>query len=72
MHLIDKLDGAIDGIPEILLAKQYTIPWIDLIEQKIKEIAENKSDINPYRGTRKIEFFLQSPVNTFLRSKIII
>ena len=38
VHLIDKTDGTIDGIPELLLEKQYTIPWIDLIKNKIDEI----------------------------------
>ena len=57
VHLIDKTDGTIDGIPELLLEKQYTIPWIDLINKKIDEIYENKSDINPYGGTNKAEFF---------------
>jgi len=57
VHLIDKSDGAIDGVPELLLAKQYTIPWIDLIKQKIDEIYKGKSDINPYGATNKSEFF---------------
>ncbi len=42
VHLIDKTDGNIDGIPLMLLEKQYTIPWIDLISQKIEEIYKGK------------------------------
>jgi len=57
VHLIDKSDGIIDGVPELLLAKQYTIPWIDLIKQKIDDIYKGKSDINPYGATNKSEFF---------------
>jgi len=57
VHLIDKADGAIDGIPSALLEKQYTIPWIDLIQHNIDEIYEGKSDINPYGATNKSEFF---------------
>lgn len=57
VHLIDKLDGTIDGVPELLLEKQYTIPWIDLIHKEIERIYENKSDINPYGATNKAEFF---------------
>lgn len=56
VHLIDKADGAIDGIPEILLRKQYTLPWINLISKKITEINEGKSDINPYGATSQTEF----------------
>jgi Mlc titration factor MtfA (ptsG expression regulator) len=57
VHLIDKSDGAVDGIPSLLLDKQYSIPWIDLINKKIDEIYEGKSDINPYGGTNRAEFF---------------
>lgn len=57
VHLIDKMDGTIDGLPSILLEKQYSIPWLDLINQKIDEIYESKSDINPYGGINRAEFF---------------
>lgn len=57
IHLIDKSDGTIDGIPRLLLEKQYTIPWFDLINKKIDEIYKNSSDINPYGGTNRAEFF---------------
>lgn len=56
-HLIDKTDGAIDGIPENLLGKQYILPWINLISKEIKQINANKSDINPYGATNQSEFF---------------
>jgi MtfA peptidase len=57
VHLIDKTDGSMDGIPSILLEKQYAIPWIDLINKKIDEIYDGESDINPYGGTNRVEFF---------------
>jgi Mlc titration factor MtfA (ptsG expression regulator) len=57
VHLIDKADGSIDGIPSMLLEKQYTIPWIDMISKKIEEISEGNSDINPYGGSNRAEFF---------------
>lgn len=57
VHLIDKSDEVIDGIPDILLEKQYIIPWLDLMTQKIDDIYENKSDINPYGATNRAEFF---------------
>ena len=47
VHLIDKTVGTIDGFPSVLMEKQYTIPWIDLINKKIDEIYEGNSDINP-------------------------
>ncbi len=57
VHLIDKTDGAIDGIPENLLGKQYVLPWIKLMAEEIKKINANKSDINPYGATNQSEFF---------------
>ena len=57
IHLIDKMDGEVDGIPKVSLEKQYVIPWVDMIEQKIEEIVARKSDIHPYAKTSRIEFF---------------
>ena len=57
VHLLDKSDGAVDGIPENLLAHQYTIPWLNLMQQQIEEIRKNRSDINPYGASDKSEFF---------------
>jgi len=71
VHLIDKTDGTIDGIPELLLQKQCTIPWIDLINKKIDEIYANKSDINPYGGTNKQEFFSVASEYFFERPKLL-
>jgi len=71
VHLIDKSDGKIDGIPELLLDKQYVIPWIDLINKKIDEIYEAKSDINPYGGTDRAEFFSVISEYFFERPKLL-
>jgi MtfA peptidase len=57
VHLIDKADGDTDGIPGQLLAKQYSIPWLDMTYQQMQEILKGKSDINPYGATNKAEFF---------------
>lgn len=57
VHLIDKTDGAVDGVPELLLQHQYSIPWLDLMHKNIKAIEQNKSDINPYGATNQAEFF---------------
>ena len=71
VHLIDKADGSIDGIPSTLLDKQYTIPWIDLIKNKIDEIYEGESDINPYGATNKAEFFAVISEYFFERPKLL-
>ncbi|MBL7740169.1 MAG: zinc-dependent peptidase [Chitinophagaceae bacterium] len=57
VHLIDKTDGEVDGVPEVLLQHQYTLPWIDMVHKKIREIMKNRSDINPYGATSQSEFF---------------
>ncbi|MFC2103552.1 zinc-dependent peptidase [Bacteroidota bacterium] len=71
VHLIDKMDGSVDGIPSVLMEKQYAIPWIDLINKKIDEIYEGKSDINPYGGTDRAEFFSVVSEYFFERPKLL-
>ncbi len=57
-HLIDKADGAVDGVPEYLLSKPYLIPWIKEIHETIRQIkAGGANDINPYGATSDAEFF---------------
>ena len=71
VHLVDKADGKIDGIPKQLLEHQYSIPWFDLIRQKMKEIHEGDSDINPYGGTSEVEFFTVASEYFFERPKLL-
>jgi MtfA peptidase len=71
VHLIDKTDGSIDGIPSLLLEKQYSIPWIDLVNKKIDEIYDGESGINPYGGTNRAEFFAVVSEYFFERPKLL-
>lgn len=57
VHLIDKTDGSVDGIPDFFLTRQYVLPWLDLIHKEIKKILNDQSDINPYGTTNEAEFF---------------
>lgn len=57
VHLTDKADGEIDGLPKVLMEKQYALPWIELMNKEMNRIYEDNSDINPYGGTNKAEFF---------------
>lgn len=57
VHLLDKEDGSIDGLPEALMQKQYCIPWLNLMAENIDAIKENHSDINMYGSKNKAEFF---------------
>lgn len=56
VHLLDKADGATDGIPESLLAKPYVLPWIQFMHQTIQEMQAGHSDINIYGATNQAEF----------------
>jgi Mlc titration factor MtfA (ptsG expression regulator) len=57
VHLLDKSDGAIDGVPDYLMKHEYTIPWVKMIHQEMQNIENGKSDINPYAITNEAEFF---------------
>lgn len=57
VHLLDKSDGAIDGIPDNLMRHEYTRPWLKMIHQEMHQIERGKSDINPYALTNEAEFF---------------
>mgnify|MGYP000415700690 CR=1 FL=1 len=56
VHLIDGVDGNIDGIPKVLMTQQYSLPWLDLVYRKINEIQTEKTDINVYGATNEQEF----------------
>lgn len=59
IHLLDKEDGTIDGVPTILNNKTYSLPWLELIRKKTEKIASGEKDgddINPYGATNQQEF----------------
>jgi Mlc titration factor MtfA (ptsG expression regulator) len=57
VHLIDKMDGTLDGVPELLLERKYVPQWKELLEKTMEEIRQGKSDINPYGATSAVECF---------------
>jgi MtfA peptidase len=57
VHLLDKSDGDIDGLPEALVDKRYIKPWLQLMRQGIEDIYNDRSDINPYAASNEAEFF---------------
>jgi Mlc titration factor MtfA (ptsG expression regulator) len=71
IHLIDKSDGQIDGIPAQLQDKQYVLPWLDLVRQNMEEIHNAGSDINPYGGVNREEFFSVISEYFFERPKLL-
>src|ERR1700744_5498787 len=57
VHLIDKADGATDGVPEGFLPYDSIKPWVHMMRQEIYKIERGHSDINPYATTNEAEFF---------------
>ncbi len=70
-HLIDMADGTVDGIPEVLVNKQFAIPWLELIKTEIEQIREERSDINAYGGVSETEFFPVITEYFFERPKLL-
>lgn len=56
VHLLDKSDGATDGVPENLMAHEYALPWLSMMHQEMHRIEQGKSDINPYALINEAEF----------------
>jgi Mlc titration factor MtfA (ptsG expression regulator) len=57
VHLIDKMDGTLDGVPELLLERKYLAGWQELLQATMEEIRRGTSDINPYGATSPVECF---------------
>ena len=57
VHLLDKEDGEVDGMPEALLNKAYAIPWLKMMADNISKMKEARSDINIYGTKNNAEFF---------------
>jgi Mlc titration factor MtfA (ptsG expression regulator) len=56
-HLLDKSDGAVDGVPSIGLPPSAITPWLKLINEEMGNIRDGHSDINPYGLKNEAEFF---------------
>lgn len=71
VHLFDKETGSIDGAPPGYEDKSFTLPWLELIKQKTDAILRNQSDINPYGGTNRQEFFAVASEYFFERPNLL-
>jgi Mlc titration factor MtfA (ptsG expression regulator) len=56
VHLLDKEDGVVDGLPEALLKRQYAIPWLKFMAENMVAMKAGKSDINIYGSKNEAEF----------------
>ena len=71
VHLVDKTDGEIDGIPELFMDKRYIVPWLDLMRKEIDLIRTDRSTINDYGGTNEAEFFAVASEYFFERPELL-
>ena len=71
VHLIDKEDGEIDGLPTILNEEPYMLPWLELTRKKTSDILNERSDINPYGTTNQKEFLAVASEYFFERPHLL-
>ncbi|MBK7562200.1 MAG: zinc-dependent peptidase [Chitinophagaceae bacterium] len=58
VHLIDKMDGTFDGVPEIILERKYVERWKQIMDSTISRMKNHGSDVDMYGATNpKTEFF---------------
>lgn len=57
VHLLDKVDGQVNGLPEAFLEQSYIIPWMNLMYKEMEAIDNDESDIRSYGATNQAEFF---------------
>jgi Mlc titration factor MtfA (ptsG expression regulator) len=61
VHLIDKMDGTMDGVPEIILERKYKDRWKNLMDSEIGQMRMSGSD-NPVEFFAVIsEYFFEQP-----------
>ena len=70
VHLLDKMDGQTDGVPEFFLGKEYISPWLELMHKEMEAINNDASDIRKYGGTSEAEFYAVASEYFFERPKL--
>lgn len=71
VRLIDMSDGECDGFPERLKEFAFSIPWLELVGDKISGIERKKSNIRDYGATNKAEFLAVASEYFFERPKMM-
>lgn len=56
VHLLDKSDGATDGLPENLIPEDDYQPWLKWMHKEMAKIKHNDSEIDDYGATNEAEF----------------
>lgn len=57
VHLLDKADGYVDGLPEVLINRKTNARWATLINENIQSILSRQSNIDVYATSNQAEFF---------------
>lgn len=58
LHLLDKQDGTIDGVPKVLMEHPYIFPWMEMAREEMLKIDKGENeDIRRYGATNRSEFF---------------
>ena len=70
-HLLDLVDGGLDGFPERLSHHMHAVPWIDLMRKEMGKIHNNQSNIRDYGGTNPMEFFAVATEYFFERPNML-
>ncbi len=71
VHIMDKEDGEVDGIPEALTDSKYIEPWLKLMHKEMAKIKAGKSDIDAYGATNEQEFLAVTSEYFFERPKLL-
>lgn len=71
VHLIDKADGDVDGVPEYLIPKNLIQPWLEEMHETISAIRRDKSDIRDYAATNPAEFLAVVSEYFFQKPKLL-
>ncbi len=71
VHLFDKEDRSIDGVPPNFQDKSFSIPWLDFIKKKTSEIEKKRSDIDSYATYNYQEFFAVASEYFFERPDLL-
>jgi len=70
VHLLDKMDGETNGVPESFIGKEFIAPWLELMYKEMEAINNDESDIRAYAGTSEAEFFAVTSEYFFERPKL--
>lgn len=57
VHLIDKMDGTVDGVPQLLLPRQYVPRFKTLLEETMDAVRHGRLPLDAYAATSPVECF---------------